>query len=156
MKHCEGGDSWHCPQLSPHLTTCQKCLHFPCHPTPRWPRLLWLCRREWHVAPSESILACQLLLPCPQTLVAFTATAWLYAGVLVAVGCGVLGHLSKQGAAPWDIHSAQGSLASATPLVPSPSSPHWLCSCSPFMAVISHKCINVALYPKTTTAEGGN
>lgn len=47
------------------------------------------------VAPCESILACQLLLPRPQTLVAFTATAWLQAGVLVAVGVCVLGHLSK-------------------------------------------------------------
>lgn len=70
------------------------------------------------VACSESILACQLLLPCPQTLVAFTTTAWLLAGALVDVEVGALGHLRKQRAAPWDIHSAQGSLASATPQQP--------------------------------------
>lgn len=120
MQHCEGGDSWHCPQLSPCPTTCQRC---PIFPVPRIPgdpgscvcaggSGVWQPLNQYWLASSCS--------PPPNTG-CFSATAWLQEAVCAGAPQQSKEQLLGTSTVPSPV--SQGSLAPATPKQPCCSLP---------------------------------
>lgn len=115
MQHCEGGDSWHCPQLSPCSTTCQR---YPIFPVPLIPGNPGSCvcagrGGMWQPLINISLSAAA---PLPPNTGCFSATVWLHEAVCAGAPQQSKEQLLGTSTVPSPV--SQGSLAPANPKQP--------------------------------------